>query len=323
MRLETASPTLTGSKVRAGGRRLSLVLIGLMLGVLGSILLGVVLIGPLVIAKRSDLPLERAYGNFAVSLAARFAGGNQQNPVAQTARAVLAGRDAYTGSCAVCHGAIGDGRGAFGTATYPNATDLTSHDAVEKSDSQMFWIIKNGLSFTGMPGFGAQYSDQDIWSVVTYVRALQNPSTQPTAAGRQSPQLQFGPIDVPKPTSDELDRADPTSSDPAARGAAIYFAQGCHTCHGAVGDASANLGLVHGGGDDPARAIRGGRPGMPAYNQAMLSDTELSDLQAYLATIGSTQRREGGEAEGGGSVSGGAPSAPGGRGGQRPPTAQP
>jgi mono/diheme cytochrome c family protein len=81
------------------------------------------------------------------------------------------------------------------------------------------------------------------------------------------------------------------SPDPQARGAAIYFAQGCALCHGAVGDAPANLGLARGGGPEAVRAIRQGRPGMPQYSQAQLTDAELGDLQAYLATIGSSQRR--------------------------------
>ncbi|MDQ6672545.1 MAG: c-type cytochrome [Chloroflexota bacterium] len=320
MRREQATPALTSSSVRPRGRRLGPALIGLILGVLGSILLGVVLMGPLVVAKRNDLLLERAYGNFAVSVAARFAAGNLQNPVAQNPRAVAAGRDAYTGSCSVCHGGSGDGRGVFGTSSYPNASDLTSHDAAEKSDGEMFWIIKNGLSFTGMPGFAEQYADQEIWSMVTYVRVLQDPRSgpgagtqggppagqapanptpnsqvaQPPGAGGSGRQFQFGPIDVAKPTAEQLDRADPTSSDPAARGAAIFFAQGCHMCHGAVGDAPANLGLSRVSGDDAVRAIRGGRPGMPTYNQAMLSDAELSNLEAYLATFGPTRPRGGG-----------------------------
>ena len=56
--------------------------------------------------------------------------------------------------------------------------------------------------------------------------------------------------------------------------------------------------LARGGSPEAVRAIRVGRPGMPAYNQTLVSDAELVDLQAYLATIGSTQRSEGGEGEG-------------------------
>lgn len=294
-------------------------LVGLVLGVLATLVVGAVVVAPWVLAKHQDLPLERVYGDFAVSIASRLGAGNAQNPVAQNGRALVAGRDAYTGSCAVCHGANGDGRGVFGTSSYPNATDLRSHDAAEKSDAQLFWIVKNGLSFTGMPSFGEQYNDQDIWSLVTYIRALQDPSranpsgsgnnggppgqspagNQPDAggSGRQAGRtFQLAAINVPTPTADQIGLANPSSADAVARGAAIYFAQGCQTCHAAAGDAPGNLGLRRGGSPEEARTIRQGRPGMPAYSQAQVSEAELADLQAYLATIGTSRGGEGGGA---------------------------
>ena len=152
----------------------------------------IVIIGaPLLLLHRQDLPLEQQYGHFAIGLAARVMAGNASNPVANNPRAIAAGRDAFTGSCAECHGSTGDGTGVFGAATYPPATDLTSHDVVEKSDAELFWITKNGLSFTAMPGFGDQYSDQDIWNIVAYMRSLQN--GQPAA------------VNVPSPTFAQLD----------------------------------------------------------------------------------------------------------------------
>jgi mono/diheme cytochrome c family protein len=79
---------------------------------------------PLALTHRQDLPLERAYGAAAVSIVSRILAGDAANPVANDPRAVATGRNAYTGSCAVCHGAKGDGRGTFGPGTYPDATDL-------------------------------------------------------------------------------------------------------------------------------------------------------------------------------------------------------
>src|SRR5512143_2189411 len=103
----------------------------------------------------------------AVELAVGLQAGSTQNPQGNNPRAVEGGRLSYTGSCAVCHGANGDGKGAFGAVMYPPASDLRAHDTQEKSDAKLFWIIKNGLSFAGMPAFGGQYKDQDIWSMVS------------------------------------------------------------------------------------------------------------------------------------------------------------
>ena len=60
---------------------------------------------PFALTHRHDLPLERIYGDAAVSVVSRILGGDAPNPLAGEARALSTGRAAYTGSCAVCHGA--------------------------------------------------------------------------------------------------------------------------------------------------------------------------------------------------------------------------
>jgi len=40
------------------------------------------------------------------------------------------------------------------------------------SDQELFWIINNGIKFTGMPGFGKLEAPDHIWSLVNYVRTL-------------------------------------------------------------------------------------------------------------------------------------------------------
>lgn len=244
-------------------------LFGMAFGICVALGAGLVVGGPLIVAHRQDLPFELAYGHYAVKAAARLLGGNTANPDASNFRAASAGRAAYTGSCSECHGANGNGKGVFGTQTYPPATDLTSKDAKELTDSQMFWIIKNGLSFTGMPGFAGQYNNSDIWAMVTYVRQLQKG--------------QASPANVPKTTNAQLMLANP-NGDAAQRGAAVYFAQGCADCHGATGNAPGELGL-RGGGREATRAVRSGRRGMPAYGPDQISNSQLSDLAAYMDTF--------------------------------------
>jgi mono/diheme cytochrome c family protein len=253
---------------RSGSRAL---LIGLIVGALVVMAL-IVLVGmPLAVGHRRDLPFERLYGNLAVEIAVQTQAGSAQNPVAQNPRALEAGRLAYTGSCAVCHGVNGDGKGAFGRELYPPATELSERDTQEKSDAKLFWIIKNGLSFLGMPAFGDSYSDEQIWALVTYTRSLGNAST------RQ------GAVVVPTPTGEQLAIADP-HGDAVHQGAAVYFAQGCQTCHGAIGDAPGDLRL-RGGEREGAEAVRRGRPGMPTYGTQQISEADLNNLIAYLSTF--------------------------------------
>lgn len=248
-----------------------MLIVGLAAGVVIT-LVGLALIGgPVALAHRRNLPLEKLYGSVAVSLTARFHSSGQATPVTTSGRAVEAGRTAYTGSCAMCHGVDGKGNGVFGKATYPNATDLTTGNAKTMSDSQLYWIISNGLSFTGMPAFSGQYNSQDIWSIVSYIRTLQSQGSGASA------------VTVPTATSAQLLVANPAGT-AAQKGAAVYFALGCQTCHGPVGNAPAELALRR-GGEEATQAIRYGRNGMPAYPANLVSDAQLSDLQAYLATF--------------------------------------
>jgi mono/diheme cytochrome c family protein len=234
-------------------------------GAAAALLVVLVVALPIALTHPQDLPLERVYGDAAVSVVSRILGGDAANPVATDPRALSAGRAAYTGSCAVCHGAKGDGRGAFGPITYPDATDFTSAAARGKTDAQLFWIVKNGLGFTAMPAFGGQYKDDQIWAIVAYIRALQQGSASA--------------LSIPEASLAQLLAADPAVSR-QARGAAIYFAQGCHLCHGPEGDAPGDLSIR--GRIETEIVRRGDDRGMPSYGKDLISDAELADLEAYL-----------------------------------------
>jgi mono/diheme cytochrome c family protein len=243
-------------------KRRSLVVV---LGAIVVLVVAVVVALPLALTHRQDLPLERIYGDAAVSAVSRILGGDATNPLANDRRALETGRIEYTGSCAVCHGAKGDGRGVFGRTTYPDATDFTTEAAKGKTDAQLFWIVKNGLGFTAMPAFADQYKDEDIWSMVAYIRALQRGGT--TA------------LSIPAPSSAQLLAADPTQGR-QTRGAAIYYALGCHLCHGPEGDAPGELSIR--GRIETEIVRRGSDRGMPAYSRDMVSDADLADLETYL-----------------------------------------
>ena len=244
-------------------KRRSLVVAGS--GAVAALVLVLVVALPLALTHRRDLPLERVYGDAAVSVVSRLLGGDAANPLANDARALATGRIEYTGSCAVCHGAKGDGRGDFGPTTHPDATDFTTEAAKSKTDAQLFWIVKNGLGFTAMPAFGAQYKDADIWAMVAYIRHLQRESASALV--------------IPEPSVAQLAAADPSVSR-QARGAAIYFALGCHLCHGPEGDAPGDLALRGRIETDIVR--RGSDRGMPAYGTNLISDADLADLETYL-----------------------------------------
>jgi mono/diheme cytochrome c family protein len=241
--------------------------LGIAIGFVVALVL-VALIAPLVaLTHHSASALEDAYGNAAVRLVARVKGnGLPPNPTNGNRQAIERAAASYTGSCSQCHGALGDGQGVFGVSTFPAATDLTSSSAQAFSDQQLFSVIKNGLGFSPMPAFAKQYTDQETWALVTYVRALQH--KQPILPS------------VPTPTTQQRAAARLQTGGDASHGSAVWSAQACGACHGPTGDLSVNPA-----NDQVEASLRSGRPGMPCYPKNRLSDAELRDLQAYIATF--------------------------------------
>ena len=97
--------------------------------------------------------------------------GNPQRPL-DTGASIETGGTRYGLDCGVCHGVDGRAQTPPGQWMYPRAADLTSKRVQSYSDQELFWIINNGIRFTGMPGFGKVETPEDIWSLVNYVRTL-------------------------------------------------------------------------------------------------------------------------------------------------------
>ena len=75
----------------------------------------------------------------------------------------------YEKSCASCHGKDGQAKGLKGKLKH--ARNLTDSDWQGKvTDERIFNSISNGKG--KMPSFGKKLSDDEINSLVTYVRAL-------------------------------------------------------------------------------------------------------------------------------------------------------
>jgi mono/diheme cytochrome c family protein len=74
--------------------------------------------------------------------------------------------------CVNCHGAPGVGWAKFSEGLRPDPPDL-KEVVGDRSTSELFWVIKNGINMTGMPSFSlAGASDEEIWSVVAFLKSL-------------------------------------------------------------------------------------------------------------------------------------------------------
>lgn len=93
-------------------------------------------------------------------------------PASKDERAIATGGMQFRADCAVCHGSDGRTPTEIGRWMSPRAPDLATAEVQAWSDAELFWIIKNGIKMTGMPGFGRMHPDQRIWELVHYVRQI-------------------------------------------------------------------------------------------------------------------------------------------------------
>lgn len=98
----------------------------------------------------------------------------EKNPVADSTEVQREARLHFADHCAVCHGNDGSGDTMMGRGMYPKPPDLRMQHTQKLSDGELFWIIENGVRFTGMPAFGGgeHANPADNWKLVHFIRHL-------------------------------------------------------------------------------------------------------------------------------------------------------
>lgn len=179
---------------------------------LGAVALGIValaVIGAFIIAwsgvysvaaSRGHWPLVESLLRFGMVNSVRAHAPQSQPPNLDDGDMIQLGAAHYHEGCAPCHGAPGLRADPVAQAMLPAPPDLRDHVPLW-TDQELFWIIKNGLKYTGMPSWPTQDRDDEVWTVVAFVRKL--PDLEPheyaslaLGADGHSPQIESGPADA-------------------------------------------------------------------------------------------------------------------------------
>lgn len=83
----------------------------------------------------------------------------------------LRGASHYENACALCHGRPGEDPPpmmAAMTPPPPTLTDKLSRYTAE----ELFFIVKHGIKFTGMPAWPVQQRDDEVWAVLSFLRRM-------------------------------------------------------------------------------------------------------------------------------------------------------
>lgn len=173
----------------------------------------------------------------------------------------------YKKICITCHGADRKGKPAM-VKLYkvkPSDMDLTTKDALSKSDADLAAIISGGKG--KMPANKGKLTPEEITALVAYLKT----------AGTK------------------------TAAQPAAKTAVNADYKPCVSCHGKDGKGNAGMakmfklapsaldltaaGVQEKKDEDLAKIILEGKGKMPAY-KAKLNETQLKELLKFLRTLG-------------------------------------
>jgi cytochrome c553 len=136
----------------------------------------------------------------------------------------------FHAGCAYCHGSPASPISPVAQRMLPPPPDL-SHGTTEWKDNELFWIVKHGIKYTGMPAWASQRRDDEVWAVIAFLKQLPYLDAEAYRA------LALGGLQVAPQSGREI------ATEEAAEAVAA-----CARCHGADGLAPASnlVPILHG-----------------------------------------------------------------------------
>lgn len=123
-------------------------------------------------ARATPSAAEKMLARGARHLAIPGAARSLKNPVSSSPESLRDARLHFADHCAICHANDGSGDTMLGRGLYPKPPDLRLAETQQLSDGELFWVIENGVRFTGMPAFFAPGARNDSWKLVDFIRHL-------------------------------------------------------------------------------------------------------------------------------------------------------
>jgi cytochrome c553 len=135
---------------------------------------------------------------------------------------LLKGAGHYDFACEPCHGSPVLAQPRIAARMTPRPPDL-AQAATKFGPEELFYIVKHGIKFTGMPAWPAASRDDEVWAMVAFLQAL------PTLPRDRYDELTGATIAAP---DDQLPLEDLLGPSPPAPDA---VAENCARCHGMDG----------------------------------------------------------------------------------------
>jgi cytochrome c553 len=184
-----------------------------------------------VAASRGHFPFVELFLETAMRRSVQHHADSIEPPDLDSPDRLRLGAAHFHGGCAFCHGAPTIPISPVAQRMLPPPPDLR-RVLRQWQPAELFWIVKHGLKYTGMPAWVSQQRDDEVWAVVAFLRRL--PTLDPPAYR----DLAFGPLAPLPPDGRRL----------AHEGAVSDAVGACARCHGAEnrGPLSRLVPVIHG-----------------------------------------------------------------------------
>ncbi len=115
--------------------------------------------------------LEHRIANSAIDASMERHAPHTANPLPPNDQNLEDGMKLYTMHCALCHGGLDHKPVSLSSSFYPPAPNLVS-DPPDDPEWHIFFTIRTGVRYTGMPAWDKTLSEQDMWKIVSFLSRM-------------------------------------------------------------------------------------------------------------------------------------------------------
>jgi len=115
---------------------------------------------------------EHRIANTAVDASMERHAPRLTNPVPPNDQNFIDGMKLYTMNCALCHGGLDRKPASLANSFYPPAPNLVS-DPPDDPEWHIFYTIRTGVRYTGMPSWEKTLTEQDMWKITSLISHME------------------------------------------------------------------------------------------------------------------------------------------------------
>jgi mono/diheme cytochrome c family protein len=115
---------------------------------------------------------EHRLANSAVDASMEKHAPRLTNPIPPNDQNLEEGMKLYSMNCALCHGDLDRKPASLANSFYPPAPNLVS-DPPDDPEWHLYYTIRTGVRYTGMPSWEKTLSEQDMWKITSLLSHME------------------------------------------------------------------------------------------------------------------------------------------------------